>query len=160
MENPSDKPLYFACGGHETFALDSDVDGYEIEFEKEENLVHYYHDKNGCLTGETKAYGNGKPFPLPIDFLQNGETLIFKDVRSRRVNLARKGGKPLASVTFEGFDNLLLWRQDEAKYICIEPWTNVPDYAGAPDKEFSQKEGVYKVEGKSSKKLVRTITYL
>ena len=146
VENPSDKPLYFACGGHETFALDSDVDGYEIEFEKEENLVHYYHDKNGCLTGETKAYGNGKPFPLPIDFLQNGETLIFKDVRSRRVNLARKGGKPLASVTFEGFDNLLLWRQDEAKYICIEPWTNVPDYAGAPDKEFSQKEGVYKVE--------------
>ncbi len=160
VENPSDKPLYFACGGHETFALESDVDGYEIEFEKEENLVHYYHDKVGFLTGETRTYGNGKPFPLPIDFLQNGETLIFKDIRSRRVNLARKGGKAIANVTFDGFDNLLLWRQGEAKYICIEPWTNVPDYAGVPDKEFSQKEGVYKVDGKSSKKLVRTITYL
>ena len=160
VENVDDKPLYFACGGHETFALDTDVDGYEIEFDKEEKLVHYYHDKGGYLTGETKDYGNGKPFPLPIDFLQNGETLIFKDILSRQVKLAQKGGKPIANVTFEGFPNLLLWRQDEAKYICIEPWTNVPDYANVADKEFALKEGVIQVDGKSSKKLVRTITYL
>ena len=160
VENPADTPLYFACGGHETFALEEDVDGYVIEFESQEKLVHYYHDKVGYLTGETREYGNGKPFPLPKDFLQEGETLIFKDIASRKVKLAHKGGKALADVTFEGFDNLLLWRQDEAKYICIEPWTNVPDYANVPDKEFSQKEGVIKVDGKSSKKLVRTISYL
>ncbi len=160
VQNPCDTPLYFACGGHETFALEEDVDGYVIEFEKEEDLVHYYHDEGGYLTGQTKEYGNGKPLALPIDFLQNGNTLIFKDVQSRKVNLVRKGGKPLASVTFEGFSNLLLWRQDQAKYICIEPWTNVPDYAGAPDIEFSQKEGTVRVDGKSNKKLIRTITYL
>ena len=160
VENVDDKPLYFACGGHETFDLETDVDGYELIFDKEENLTHYYHDKDGCLTGETRAYGNGKPFPLPKDFLQNGETLIFKDVASRKVQLARKGGKPLADVTFEGFSNLLLWRADEAKYICIEPWSNLPDDAGKADIEFSQKGGVFKVDGKSHKKLVRTITYL
>ncbi|MBQ7924356.1 MAG: hypothetical protein IJ329_03520 [Clostridia bacterium] len=160
VKNPSEKPLYFACGGHESFALDTNVDGYEIEFEKEEKLVHYYHDNGGYLSGETANYGNGKPLPLPIDFLQNGATLIFKDILSRKVNLVRKGGKAIASVTFDGFSNLLLWRSENAKYICIEPWTNVPDYAGVPDKEFSQKDGVIKVDGKSSKKLVRTISYL
>ena len=160
VENPADEPLYFACGGHETFPLETDVDGYEIEFDKEENLVHYYHGKEGKLTGATKAYGNGKPFPLPIDFLQDGETLIFKDVRSRKVNLVRKGGKPLATVTFDGFSNLLLWRQDQAKYICIEPWTNLPDPENTPDKEFAEKDGVIKVDGKSKKQLVRTICYL
>ncbi|MBE7085273.1 MAG: hypothetical protein E7368_04380 [Clostridiales bacterium] len=160
VQNPATKPLYFACGGHETFALDTDVDGYVIEFESQEQLVHYYHDKDGYLTGKTAEYGNGKPFPLPKDFLQDGETLIFKDIASRKVKLASKEGKAIAEVTFEGFPNLLLWRQDEAKYICIEPWTNVPDYANVPDKEFSQKEGVIKVEGKSNQKLVRTIAYL
>jgi len=119
-----------------------------------------YHNKDGYLTGETMVCGNGKPFPLPKDFLQDGETLIFKDVRSRSVNLVRKGGKPIATVTFEGFSNLLLWRMDEAKYICIEPWTNLPDYENVEDIEFSQKSGVIKVDGKSNKKLVRTISYL
>ncbi|MBE5745303.1 MAG: hypothetical protein E7355_04120 [Clostridiales bacterium] len=160
VQNPAKKALYFACGGHESFALDTDVDGYEIEFDDEEDLTHYYHDDGGYLTGKTQKYGNGKPLPLPIDFLQNGDTLIFKDVRSRGVKLVRKGGKPIARVTFDGFSNLLLWRQDEAKYICIEPWTNLPDYAALPDKEFSQKDGVVKVEGNSNKRLVRTITYL
>ena len=160
VENPADTPMYFACGGHETFDLETDVDGYEIRFEKEEELTHYYHDKAGCLTGETCAYGNGQPFLLPKDFLQDGATLIFKNVASRKVQLARKGGKALADVTFEGFSHLLLWRNGEAKYICIEPWSNLPDYANEPDKEFSQKDGVFKVDGKSNKKLVRTITYL
>ncbi len=160
VENPSEQPLYFACGGHETFALDKDVDGYAIEFEKEEKLIHYYHNNEGCLTGKTREYGNGQPFPLPIDFLQNGETLIFKNVCSRKVKLIDTEGNALADITFEGFGNLLLWRADEAKYICIEPWTNLPDKADIPDIEFSQKEGVIEVEGKSSKKLVRTITYL
>ena len=160
VENPAQKPLYFACGGHESFALDEDVGKYEIGFEKEEKLVHYYHDKNGYLSGETKEYGNGQPLSLPADFLQDGETLIFKDVLSRKVNLARKGGKPIISLTFEGFSNLLVWRAGKAKYVCIEPWTNLPDYANTPDKEFSQKEGVIKVEANSSKKLVRTISYL
>lgn len=161
VKNPAKTPLYFACGGHETFDLfGEDVDNFEIDFEKEEKLVHYYHDKDGYITGKTMDCGNGKPFSLPKDFLQEGETLIFKDVQSRSVNLVRKGGKPLATVTFEGFSNLLLWRQDEARYICIEPWTNLPDDAGVPDIEFSQKSGVIKVDGKSNKKLIRTIAYL
>lgn len=160
VQNPADKPLYFACGGHESFALDCDVDGYELQFDKEESLTHYYHNKAGFLTGETAEYGNGQPFPLPIDFLQEGATLIFKNVRSNKVNLARKGGNAIASITFEGFENLLVWRAGEAKYVCIEPWTNLPDLVDVPDKEFSQKEGVIKVEAKSSKKLVRTIAYL
>ncbi len=160
VENPAQTPLYFACGGHETFALETDVDGYQIQFEKQETLTHYYHDAEGYLTGETMNCGDGNPFPLPVDFLQNGETLIFKNVRSRAVKLVRIGGSAIAEVTFEGFDNLLLWRAGAAKYICIEPWTNLPDAANTPDIEFSQKEGVMQVDGKSSKKLVRTIRYL
>ena len=158
--NPANTPLYFACGGHESFALDSGVENYEIIFEKQENLVHYFHDDEGYMTGETKSYGKLQTFPLPEDFLQEGRTLIFKDVASRKVWLCEKGGKKLAEITFDGFENLLVWHAGKAPFICIEPWTNLPDPANKADVEFSLKEGVIEVAANAEKTLVRTIAYV
>ena len=157
--NPANTPLYFACGGHESFALDSGVENYEIGFEKQENLVHYFHDGDGYMTGETKNYGTLCSFPLPEDFLQEGRTLIFKGIASRKVWLCERGGKKLAEITFDGFENLLVWRAGKAPFVCIEPWTNLPDPAKSADVEFPTKGGVIKVEGNAEKTLVRTIAY-
>lgn len=157
--NPAKTPLYFACGGHESFALDGGVENYEITFEKRENLVHYFHDEDGYMTGETKSYGTLQTLPLPEDFLRDSRTLIFKDVASRKVWLSERGGKKLATITFDGFENLLVWHAGNAPFVCIEPWTNLPDPANTPDVEFSTKEGVIEVEGNAEKTLVRTIAY-
>lgn len=157
--NPAKTPLYFACGGHESFALDGGVENYEITFEKQENLVHYFHDDDGYMTGDTKSYGTLQTLPLPEDFLQEGRTLIFKGVASRKVWISERGGKKLATITFEGFENLLVWHAGKAPFICIEPWTNLPDSAGKADVEFSAKEGVIEVAGGAEKTLVRTIAY-
>lgn len=160
VENPADKPLYFACGSHESFALPQNVDSYELVFEKEERFLHYYHDDGGYLTGETRDFGMGKTFALPRDFLQNGATLIFKNLQSKEAFLCEKNGRALAKAHFDGFDNLLLWRAGDSPFICIEPWTNLPDYAGAADTEFSQKDGVIKVEPKSVKRMIHSVEYL
>ncbi len=157
--NPAKTPLYFACGGHESFALDGGVENYQITFEKQENLVHYFHDDDGYITGDTKSYGTLQTLPLPEDFLQEGRTLIFKGVASRKVWLSERGGKKLATITFEGFENLLVWHAGKAPFICIEPWTNLPDSAGKADVEFSAKGGVIEVAGGAEKTLVRTIAY-
>ena len=157
--NPASTPLYFACGGHESFALDGGVENYEIAFEKQENLVHYFHDDDGYMTGETKAYGALQTLPLPEDFLQEGRTLIFKGIASRKVWLSERGGKKLAEITFDGFENLLVWHAGKAPFICIEPWTNLPDPANKADVEFGEKGGVIEVLGETEKTLVRTIAY-
>ena len=157
--NPANTPLYFACGGHESFALDGGVENYEITFEKQENLVHYFHDDDGYMTGETKAYGTLQTFPLPEDFLQEGRTLIFKGIASRKVWLRERGGKEFAEITFDGFENLLVWHAGKAPFICIEPWTNLPDPAKSEDVEFRTKGGVIEVRGNAEKTLVRTIAY-
>lgn len=160
VENPDDEPLYFSCGGHDSFALQKPIGEYELVFEKQVRLVHYFHDDDGYLTGETQDYGEGTAFALPTDFLQESRTLIFKDVRANEVSLCEKSGKKLATIGFAGFDNLLIWRaENDAAFVCIEPWTNVPDYAGAPDTEFSTKEGVMKVDGKTTKTVTRYIRY-
>lgn len=159
VENPAKEPLYFACGAHDSFALEKDVDEYELRFASEKTLTHRPCNEGGYLTGETVEFTSVNPFVLPKEYLQNGDSLIFEGVESKVALLCEKSGKELAKISFDGFDNLLLWRAGDAKYICIEPWTNLPDFAGANEEEFSQKAGVLKVEPNSSKKLTRSIEY-
>ena len=161
VENPSNEPIYFACGSHESYALENNVDSYEIEFEQEEaRLIHCPHGAtSGRLTGEEVDFGTVKTLPLPLNYLQNGNTLIFKGISSRAVTLKERNGKSLAKVSFEGFENLLLWRAENAKYICIEPWTNLPDPENTPDIEFKTKAGVMEVAPKTVKTLTRSIEY-
>ena len=160
VQNPAKTPLYFACGGHDAFATESgDMSKYQITFEKEENFLHFYHDDDGYLTGETRDFGTGKTLVLPQDFLQQGATLIFKDMKNSKVTLCEKNGKKLASLTYEGFANLLLWREDNGAFICIEPWTNLPDLACANDVELSQKEGVIKVDGGAQTTITRIMEW-
>ena len=162
VQNMGKTPLYFACGGHDSFALAKDVDKYQLVFEKAETLVHYAHDDGGYLTGDTTCYGeNTRSLILPKGFLSEGRTLIFKGVQSRKVSLQTLTGETLATLTFEGFENLLLWRATaDSRYICIEPWTNLPDYANAEEQELSQKSGVYAVGVGEEKTLIREIEYV
>lgn len=160
VQNPAEKSLYFACGGHDAFATQSgDMSNYQITFDKEEHFLHYYHDDDGYLTGDTRDFGKGKTLVLPQDFLQGGATLIFKDMQNSKVTLCETNGKKLASLTFEGFDNLLLWREDNGAFICIEPWTNLPDLVGAADVELCQKAGVIEVQGGQEKTVTRIMEW-
>jgi galactose mutarotase-like enzyme len=160
VKNPAETPLYFACGSHESYALEGNVDEYQVEFDTEEKLTHRPHNAGGYLTGEKVDYGVKKVLDLPREVLQNGDTLIFENVQSRKVRLVKKGVGTVAEITFEGFGNLLFWRGGDAEYICIEPWTNLPDLADIPDIEFSTKAGVMKLGAGEEKTLVRTIKYL
>lgn len=163
MQNLSnDKPLYFAIGGHDSFALDYNLDKYALDFEKEEDIVSWETtEDDGKLTGEVTDFGKAKKFDLPYDYLQKGVTLILKGVNSRKVTLCERNGKPLLAVAYdEEFKNLLFWREDDAKFLCIEPWTNLPDFVNAEDPDFKQKYGVMEVAPAASKKLVRSIEYL
>lgn len=159
VENPSLEPIFFFCGGHPSFALEKSVGEYALEFEKEERFLHLQHNEEGYLTGEVTDFGTGKTFPLSEEYLQEGRTLIFGDIASRSVVLMHKCGDALARVKFEGFPNLLLWRPNGANMICIEPWLNLPDAAGAEEKEFSQKKGVVCVPCGGQKTFDYEITY-
>ena len=161
VKNDGKTPLPFACGGHDSFALENDVDAYQITFENRETLIHYSHDDDGYLTGEKVFYGENTPaLILPKEYLAEGRTLIFKELQSRKIYLQTTSGKTLATLTFDGFVNLLIWRATaDSKYVCIEPWTNLPDLVGAQPQEIYEKAGVYTVAQGEEKTLVREITY-
>ena len=158
VENPTDTDLYFSCGGHESYLLSRPLNEYELRFPFKEMFVSLLHDNDGRLTGETLDFGRGTRLPLPDGFLTNGHTVIFKNLRSRRLWLCKTGAKEIAEISFSGFPNLLLWRPGTQNMICIEPWHNLPD--GKTQEEFSEKQGIMTVSPRAKKRLVREIVYL
>lgn len=155
--NTGVNPIYASCGGHESFALEGDVGDYMLDFPIAETFTALLHDEAGRLTGETAELGTGKTLFLPAEFLRESATLILR-VKSRSALLRRRTGENVARVFFEEFPYLLLWRPQNAKMICIEPWHNLPDGKNPP--EFAQKEGVFCVPAGGEKRFVRTIEYL
>lgn len=157
--NPSDRPIYFACGGHESYLLENSIGNYKLIFPFTESFVHRPHNKDGFLTGAHDILGMGKELILPDNYLQNGATVILEKIKSQRLRFANTNGKPVADITFKGFHNILLWRPGNAAVICIEPWSNLPDEANAWQREFYRKSGVFEVRAGKTKRLKRTIRY-
>ena len=156
IQNPAERTLYCSCGGHESFALTAPLGEYGLRFSRIEKFDALLHDDEGRLTGETKSLGEGTYFRFPEEFLQEGRTVIFGGLRSRRAHLCHQGS-PVAEIAFTDFDNLLLWRAGEANMICVEPWHNLPD--GKTVGEFSTREGIMAIPPRGRRRFVRDITY-
>ncbi len=162
IQNDGVEPLYYAAGGHESYNLDADVSEYAIEFDEEEELFHSLGTDSGYLSGEKVSLGKSKYLSLASKYLDGSGTLVYEGFKSRKLWLCKKDGERLAELTIDkAFGNLLLWRAGNAKYICIEPWMNLPDIANAEARkiEFSQKGGVQKVNVGERTVLYRSIQY-
>lgn len=160
VENPSDTPLFYSVGAHESFLLEGDVDGYQLHFEEEEDFIHMPHNGGGYLTGERVCLGKGRIFPIPKEMLLASNTIIFEKIRSNTLWLEKRSGERVVEITKENFPHLLLWRPSgRANMICIEPWLNLPDVEKEDYKEFSKKKGIQTLLPHKSHTYCRTITY-
>ena len=139
--NDGNRVMYAGFGCHESYALDGEVSGYEVVFEKDEELLSMVaSSEDGRMTGEAIDLGKGKVLVLPEPILN--DTVILK-TNSHCVTLRKIGEeKPLARVTYPDFPYLLIWQAKGGKMVCIEPWHNLPDDQGEPSKELSQKQGL------------------
>ncbi len=157
--NSDNGEIPFACGGHESFALDKAVENYYVEFEKDEKLDFLVHNAGGMLTGERISHGEGRILPLKKEFTDNSATVILGNINSRKAALrSKKTGEKVVEITFDGFSNLLLWHPHGSKMLCIEPWQCLPSYADEM-KEFCEREGVINLSQGSEITFTRKITY-
>lgn len=155
--NTDKTEIYFACGGHESFILDYPIENYSVKFEKTEKLDSLCYDEG--LTGEIIPLGETDLLPMPVNVLKNSDTAIFGGLNSRKVSLIDPFGKTINEISFSGFENLLLWRPQDANMICIEPWQNLPDVADEPPREFAEIKGVTSLAAGKEITFSRSITY-
>ncbi len=156
--NRGESTLYFAFGNHEALVADPDKSRYTIAFEKEENLLAL-DAADGVLLGGGVSHGEGvTTLALQSSFFEGGATLIFGGLRSREVTLLDRE-MPVLRLRFDT-ENLLVWcKSPTSPFLCIEPWTCLPDTA-TTDGDFTRKPGVIALFPDGSHTVSHTFTFL
>lgn len=144
IRNLTDGDMYFSVGAHEAYHCPEGIANYEIIFDKKENLDAYQLE-GPLLSFETKSYGSDTNLLQLDDSLFKNDCLIFKNLNSHSVVLRNKTTDQKIKVDFNDFPFLLVWTVPGAPFICIEPWCGITDNVDT-NKQFSQKEGIEKIE--------------
>lgn len=140
-KNLSHEDMYFACGSHEGYNLPSGIDGAEIIFEKPEKLKNY-RVEGGVMSEIYDEIGDGSD-TLVLDKKHfEIDAIILRELNSRSLTLADKNAQRKIRVDFPDFDHLLIWQACGAPFVCIEPWTGLPDTYGSPERAIEKKESM------------------
>lgn len=157
ITNTGTTPLYYACGGHESFYLENGYANYKLIFEKDEHFVSLC-NTDGRLNGQSVDCGTGRVLQMPTQEIPL--TAIFGNINSRKVTLCDANDTAICEISFDGFSHLLLWSPDKQNALCIEPWQNLPDTDQNAQTEFAQKQDITKVNVGETSRLTRKIRYI
>ncbi|WP_405202599.1 aldose 1-epimerase family protein [Dokdonia sp. LLG6352-1] len=151
-------PMYFTFGGHTAYACPvsdkKELSDYVIEFPEAQNLSSLTLDNTGLLTSVTRDINTDGALLSLSKSLFNKDALIFSDIDYNWVRLREKSKTKGIIVRFTGYQNLALWAQPGADYVCIEPWLGLPD-AENESLDITKKSTYTKLE--PQKQLSRTI---
>lgn len=157
IENHDERTMYFSIGSHESYAYDGVIEDYAIEFEKPETLKNNIIEAP-LLSGKTEIVGeNVTHFPLKSEYFAK-DSLVFTDVKSERLKFVDKKGRQIAEVHFPGQTNLVLWTIPENGYLCIEPWSGLPDIKGYSGK-IEEKAEILSLPRGEVKEIIHDITF-
>ena len=151
IKNLSDTDMYYSIGAHEAYACPGGIENYTIEFEKQEDLKSLSLEGPLLDGGKFSVKENTNELALSKD-LFTVDSLIFDDLKSRKVWLKNNESKEKIEIEFKDFGYMLLWTIPGAEYICIEPWCGIPDFVTS-DYDITTKPGIIKVaKGETSVK--------
>lgn len=151
MMNLDDKALYYAIGGHDSYNLclnEGEVfEDYYLDFGSLEKLNPLEVDEHYHILRETYdlPLHDGK-LPLNMQVFEKG-ALVCHDFPVKDISIrSKKSGRALR-LAFDDFKTIGIWTRylpKAANYICLEPWSTLPDcaYIG---KELEVKVDIRKV---------------
>jgi galactose mutarotase-like enzyme len=137
----------FSIGAHPAFALPSNFEDYNLDFEKVEPL-EYTLLENDLVSKQTKKiHTDTNRVPLTYELFKR-DALIFKKLQSNSLTIIEKE-KPILKVHFENFPNLGIWTKMGAPFICFEPWFGYSDTTESNGNLF-EKEGIIALESNAA----------
>lgn len=157
VTNKSDVDMYYAVGGHEGYLCEDGIENYDVVFEKPESLKSRVLHGNLLADEYTPITENSNVLSLKYDYFTI-DALVFQGINSKKVTLKHKTKPGKITVSFDGFNCLMLWTKPGAKYICIEPWTSSPDVEES-DYDFTKKYCITRLAPNAVNDNVHTITF-
>lgn len=134
VTNRSDREMPFELGGHDayrtTLVPGEVMSDYAVSFEGCDHLEPFGMDANGALElpkGHVALKGGvleQLPEQLGLD------TIVLEDLPVRKAALfSRRSGRKV-TIEFEDFPYLAIWTAQKSvttNYLCLEPWSTLPD---------------------------------
>lgn len=140
-KNLSERDMYFACGSHEGYNLPGGIDGAKIIFEKPETLKNYLVE--GCvMSPKYEIIGDGSDTLVLERKYFEIDAIILRELNSRSLTVCDALDGRRIKVDFPDFDHLLIWQACGAPFVCIEPWTSLPDTYGSENRAIEKKESM------------------
>lgn len=126
-------------GGHPAFNIINPGDAF-IEFENDMNPVSWIL-KDNFISNQTKSVSDGNGLIFIDKNTFEDDALIFKNLKSDRVQLKSKTTNSYVKVSIKDWPYLGIWAKPGANFICIEPWQGLADSLDF-EGDISRKEGI------------------
>ncbi len=137
VKNVDRQDIYFSIGAHPGLAT-ADIGDYEIRFEKKERGFFQLLNK---LVNWKQLTAVTSEVLIPTKELFSKDALIFKDAKSKYVDLVNQKRQETIRVHGTNTPYLGIWGKDSVPFICIEPWYGVSDDE-AHDQNLETKKGI------------------
>ncbi len=157
--NNSHSTMYYSCGAHEGFCLPSGIDGAKLIFEKCESLRDYRVEGRLLSTQYDKIGDDSDTLVLDRKYFEV-DAIILREILSRSLILCDSCGERKVRIDFPDFDHLLIWQAYGAPFVCIEPWSGLPDIYGSTDRAIENKESITALAPGGTRTYTHCITVL
>ena len=133
VENKGEDTMYFSIGSHEAYATPEGIEEYEIAFDVAVNLEKTLIENSLTTDKTVPVLKNSCILPLEV-MNKEDDALVFRAVPFKAVTLRKRNATRGVRVDFPDMKHMLLWHIKGAPYICIEPWSGLPDHCDADGK--------------------------
>ena len=158
VKNLSEDTMYFSVGAHEAYMTPEGIEDYDIIFPEKEIFDSVL--LNGGLLQKNNMLIAKNTNILPLyDKYFVLDTLIFRNLKSKSCILRNRKTERSVKIEFPDCDYLAVWHKMSAGYICIEPWSGLPDREDS-NYDITEKEGIITLSGKGEYTNSHTVTIL
>ena len=139
VRNHGSGTLPFSYGGHPGLNVPLGGEGafedWFLEFEPGVCPDRFEFTPNALVTGRKFAFPLAPGNRLPLRHSLFDRAGIFLDRAGRSLALRSDRSERSVTVRFPDMPYLGLWHapDSDAPYVCVEPWSGLPSYDGAPD---------------------------
>lgn len=156
VANKGENTMYFSIGSHEGYYTPEGIEDYDVIFPQKETLSASVLCGNLLTDLTLPIIKDTNVLPLYEKYFVV-DALVFRKIEARSATLRnRKTGRALR-VDFPDMNYFLIWHKPNSPYICLEPWSGIPDVVGS-SYNIEEKEGITALEVGKTYRNVHTVT--